>query len=123
MEGIELLYLVCSISLLTSTKSFHMMPLGSRLAPPWGHKFEHRNKRRQNSKFFFSEPGRSRALIFRSTGHRPASLYHGPLSVVRLSVRPLFFSLNIFFSETTYQILMKFHQKCSCHGPLQNFLK
>ena len=37
-------------------------------------------------------------------------------------VRALTFSLNIFFSETTYRILMKF-QECSCHGPLQNFLK
>ena len=27
-----------------STKFVHMMPLGSRLAPPWGHKFEYRNK-------------------------------------------------------------------------------
>ena len=29
-------------------------------------------------------------------------------SCVRASVRPLTFSLNIFFSETTYRILMKF---------------
>ena len=54
--------------------------------------------------------------IFSSTGRRPGSLCHGPLSVmhpsvrasVRPSVRPLTFSLNIFFSETTYRILMKF---------------
>ena len=31
-------------------------------------------------------------------------------SCVRPSVRVLTFSLNIFFSETTYQILMKFHR-------------
>ena len=56
------------------------------------------------------------ALIFSSTGRRPASLCHGPLSVVRLavclsvraSVCALTFSLNIFFAETTYRILMKF---------------
>ena len=51
---------------------------------------------------------------FSSTGRRPASLRHGPLSVVRPSVRPsvraLTFSLNIFFSETTYWILIKFHR-------------
>ena len=40
-----------------------------------------------------------------STGHKPASLCHGPLSV-----RVLTFSLNIFFAETTYRILMKFHR-------------
>ena len=53
-------------------------------------------------------------LIFSSTGRRPASLCHGLLSVmrlcVRLSVRGLTLSLNIFFSETIYQILMKFHR-------------
>ena len=53
-------------------------------------------------------------LIFSSTGRRPASLCHGPLSVVRgcvhPSVRALTFSLNIFFAETTYRILMKFHR-------------
>ena len=47
---------------------------------------------------------------------RPVSLCHGLLSVVHLAgrlacrscVRPLTFSLNIFFSETTYRILMNF---------------
>ena len=56
--------------------------------------------------------------FFSSTGHRPASLCHGLLSVVCLSVRPpvrpsvraLTFSLNIFHSETTYRILMKFYR-------------
>ena len=48
--------------------------------------------------------------IFSSTGRRPASLCYGLLSVVRPSVRALTFSLNIFFSETTYWILMKFHR-------------
>ena len=51
--------------------------------------------------------------LFSSTGRRPESLCHGPLSVVRMcvraSVRVLTFSLNI-FSETTYRILMKFHR-------------
>ena len=47
---------------------------------------------------------------FSSTGCRPASLCHGPLSVVRPSVRVLTFSLNIFFSETTYRILVKFYR-------------
>ena len=79
--------------------------------------------------------------IFSSTGRRPASLCHGLLSVVRpcvfasgrasvclcihpsASVRALTFSLNIFFSETTYRILMTFHgnvpakvKNCGCHG-------
>ena len=45
-----------------------------------------------------------------STGCRPASLCHGPLSVVRPSVHALTFSLNIFFAETTFRILMKFHR-------------
>ena len=53
------------------------------------------------------------SVIFSSTGRRPVSLCHGPLSVVRPSICPsvpaLTFSLNI-FSETTYQILMKFHR-------------
>ena len=40
-------------------------------------------------------------------------------SCIRPSVCVLTFSLNIFFSETAYLILMK----CSCHSPLQNFLK
>ena len=52
--------------------------------------------------------------VFSSTGHRPVSLCHGPLSVVHpsmhLSVRALTFSLKIFFSETTHWILMKFHR-------------
>ena len=47
--------------------------------------------------------------FFSSTGLWPASLCHGQLSVVRPSVRALTFSLNIFLSETTYRILMKFH--------------
>ena len=55
-------------------------------------------------------------VVFSSTGRRPASLCHGLLSVVRpsghpavrLSGRALTFSLNIFFSETTYRILIKF---------------
>ena len=35
---------------------------------------------------------------------------HGLLSVVRPSVLALTFSVNIFFSETTYRILMKFYR-------------
>ena len=57
------------------------------------------------------------STIFSSTGHRPVSLCHGPSCIrpcvcpsVRPSVRTLTFSLNIFFSETTYRILMKFHR-------------
>ena len=49
-------------------------------------------------------------MLFSSTGRRPASLCHGPLSVVRPTVRALTFSLNIVFAETTYRILMKFHR-------------
>ena len=48
--------------------------------------------------------------FFSSTGRRPASLCQSLLSVVRPSVSALTFSLNIFFSETTYRILMKFHR-------------
>ena len=44
-------------------------------------------------------------------------------SCVRPSVGALTFSLNVFFSETTCRILIKMSQKCSCHSPLQNFLK
>ena len=62
--------------------------------------------------------GNQQFPLFSSTGRRPASLCHGQLSVVRASVRPsvrasvraLTFSLNIFFAETTYRILMKFHR-------------
>ena len=77
---------------------------------------------------------KSAIVVFSSTGCRPASLCHGP-SCVCPSVRALTFSLNIFFSETTYRILMKFHRNvpamvlfriyltkfdsvknCGCHG-------
>ena len=44
-------------------------------------------------------------------------------SCVRPSVRALTFSLNIFFSETTYTDFDEISQKCSWHGPLQNLLK
>ena len=51
LEGIELWYLVFSISLWTSAKFIYMMLVGSKLAPPWGsqvgHKLEHRNKENQ----------------------------------------------------------------------------
>ena len=36
LEGVELWYLVCSISLWISIKFVHMMPLGSKLASPQG---------------------------------------------------------------------------------------
>ena len=62
-----------------------------------------------------------------STGRRPASICHGLLSIVRLagrtSVCALTFSLNIFFSETTCRILMKFYRNVPAMVPLQNFLK
>ena len=76
--------------------------------------------------------------LISSTGHRPASLCYGPLSVVHAcicptvcasvclyvhpsicapinlyvppSVCPLPFSLNIFFYKITYRNLMKFHR-------------
>ena len=44
LDGLELWYFVCSISLWTSTKFIHMMPQGSGLVRPGGHKLEHRNK-------------------------------------------------------------------------------
>ena len=43
-------------------------------------------------------------MIFSSTGHRPAGLCHGQVSVVRPS-----FILNIIFSETAYPNLIKVH--------------
>ena len=52
LEGLEVWYLVCSISLRTSTKFVHMMPLGSKPAPPRGHKLEHRNKEAHLQKIF-----------------------------------------------------------------------
>ena len=68
--------------------------------------------------------------IFSCTDRRPASLCHGPLSVMHPCVRQfvcaLTFSLNIFFFETTYRILMEFHRNVPAvyrNGPLQNFLK
>ena len=48
-------------------------------------------------------------IVFSSTGHRPARLCHGLLSAVCPFVCALTFSLNI-FSETTHQILIKFHR-------------
>ena len=48
-------------------KIVHMMPLGSKLAPPGGgggHKFEIEEQRRKTLKFFFSEARKCRALIF-----------------------------------------------------------
>ena len=47
LEGVEIWYFVCGISLGTSTKFVHKMPLGSELAPPWGSQVEHRNKGRE----------------------------------------------------------------------------
>ena len=44
LEGVELSYLVLSIFLWTSIKMVHIMPLGSKLVLPGGHKLEHRNK-------------------------------------------------------------------------------
>ena len=68
------------------------------------------NHKAQGSKFDLQLYLLSFFQVFSSTGRRPASLCHGPLSVVPPSVRALTFSLNIFFAETTYRILMKFHR-------------
>ena len=67
-------------------------------------------------------------VVFSSTGHRPASSCHGPLSVVRPSVSPCVRPcVNFFFKHLLlWNYLSDFDdisQKCSCHGPLQNFLK
>ena len=66
--------------------------------------------------------------LISSTGHRPASLCHGLLSVVRACVRPSVRpSVNFFFKHHLLRNYLldfdKISQKCSCHGPLQNFLK
>ena len=47
LDGTEIGYLLCGISLWTSTKFVHKMPLGSKLAPPWESHVEHRNKERK----------------------------------------------------------------------------
>ena len=70
------------------------------------------------------------STVFSSTGHRPASLCHGLLSVVclrpagRVSVRPC---VNFFFKHLLlWNYLSDFDeisQKCSCHCPLQNCWK
>ena len=44
-------------------------------------------------------------------------------SGVRASVRALTFSLNSFFSETTYRILMKFHRNVPAMGLFRIFFK
>ena len=80
-------------NIITNISSCQMLP-----PPPSGCK-DAQTERKCTSHWFFS-----------STGHRPARLCHGLLSLVRPSVRAVTFSLNIFFSETTYQILMKFHR-------------
>ena len=68
-----------------------------------------------------------RKSIFSSTGHRPASLCHGLLSVVHLCVcSSVRLCVNFFFKHLLWNYLLDFDeisQKCSCHGPLQNFLK
>ena len=79
LEGIELRYLVFSISFWTSAKFIYMMLVGSKLAHPRGHKLEHRNKENQLQN---SETERTRALIFCYL----ASLC-GPLSVLLIWFR------------------------------------
>ena len=66
-------------------------------------------------------------LIFSSTGHRPGSLCHGPLSV-RPSVHPsIRLCVNFFLKHLPlWNYLSDFDeiaQKCSYHGPFQNLLK
>ena len=56
--------------------------------------------------FFFSY---ARFLAPLAVGQRAYVMVRCP-SCVRLSVHALTFSLNIFFAETTYRILMKFHR-------------
>ena len=48
----------------TSTKFVHMMPLGSKLAPPQGSQVGTWEQRSPSSKFFFSDTGWRRDLIF-----------------------------------------------------------
>ena len=62
LEGVELSYLVYSIILWISSKFVRIIPWGSKLGPV-DRKLEHKNKR-PTSKFFLSETGKSRALIF-----------------------------------------------------------
>ena len=64
LERLELWYLVYSISLRTSTKFVHMMPLGSKLAPSWGSQVGTQEQRSPSSKFFFSETVWHKDLIF-----------------------------------------------------------
>ena len=64
LEGLELWYFVCSISLWICTKIVHMMPLGSGLVLLWGSQVGAQEQRRQITEFFFFESGRPRPLIF-----------------------------------------------------------
>ena len=63
-------------------------------------------------------------LIFSSTGHRPASLCHGLLCIPASVRAPC---VNFFFKHLLLENYLsdfdEISQKCSCHGPLQNFLK
>ena len=100
----------------------YMIPLESKLTPQRGHKLEHRNKEDQLQNSSLKLEGiELRFLAPLAVGQRAYVMVCCPLCVCP-SGRPSTFSLNIFFSETTYRILMKFY-RCSCRSPLQNFLK
>ena len=115
LQGLELWYLVFSISFWTFINLIHMIPLESKLTPQWGHKLEHRNKedQLQNSSSLKLEGIELRFLAPLAIGQQAYVMVRCPSCVhpsVRPSVRALTFSLNIFFAETTYRILMKFHR-------------
>ena len=59
--------------------------------------------------FFYPSNGKNEFLAPLAIGQDAYVMVHCP-SCVRPSVRALTFSLKIFFSETTYRILMKFHR-------------
>ena len=50
LEGVEVWYLVCGISYWTCTKIVHMMPLRSKLAPPWESQVQNIQTNKENFK-------------------------------------------------------------------------
>ena len=100
----------------------------TQVTPQWPLVKRQRVKGRQLHVVFSTVRMSCLLQIFSSTGRRPASLCHGPVSVVcpsvRASVRPC---VNFFFKHLLrWNYLSDFDeisQICSHYGPLQNFLK
>ena len=121
LESLELWYLVCSISLWTFINCIHMIPLGSK---PGDHKLEHRNKEDQLQNYSFLKLGGIELWFLAplAIGQQAYVMVHCPWCV-----RPSVCAFNFFFKHILlWNYLSDFDeisQKCSHHGPLQNFLK